>query len=728
MIATFGKLRQAELSLRPGLNLIYAPNESGKSTWVAFLRTMLYGLSTRERGALADKNRYAPWDGGAMHGRLDVTDGTQGYTIIRSTRRANAPMGDFSCTYRDTATPVPGITAQNLGETLLGVPREVFERSALIRQNALAVDQDAELERRIAALITTGEEDASYSEAYDRLKKQLNRRRHNKTGQIPSLEREIAALDGALEELANLSAKSADTQARLTALCEQQEALRQQNAQWEQWEKQEALQKYRAAQQTAAESRRRADLLAQMAGELPDQATLAQWEGQAAALASVQARLTRAGQTCAVAQAEAQQASAACRQHPLYPADAGELALRRSALIPPKPPGKAWLTGAAAAGAGAVVLALLFAGVIPFALWEVIAAAVFFCVGIGGILYYILRRRKVRRQTAHIAAQKASLDAQTAAYLPLQQAAADAAARLAQARSLYDELSQQLQQDLPPLLRQVQRFQSAAADLSGVRVALQEARCRQEALQQAQKTAQDDALRCQIMAEHLPDGPLPDPDDPLPRPETPQAQIAALLPQLMVDVQAARTQLDTLQGQMQALGSAVSIARQRQAKAEQLAQCQAEYDALQLAMASLEEANLTLQNRFSPALGARAAEIFSDITAGRYHKVLLSRDFSLSAEAVNDPAGRSVQLLSQGTADQLYLAVRLAICDMVLPAEKAVPLILDEALLSFDDNRLYAALDYLVKESQKRQVLLFSCQTREQHYLAGREGVHCLSL
>ena len=54
MIATFGKLQQSELQLRPGLNLIYAPNESGKSTWAAFLRTMLYGLSTRERGALAD--------------------------------------------------------------------------------------------------------------------------------------------------------------------------------------------------------------------------------------------------------------------------------------------------------------------------------------------------------------------------------------------------------------------------------------------------------------------------------------------------------------------------------------------------------------------------------------------------------------------------------------------------------------------------------------------------
>ena len=70
--ATYGRLEQQELHLRPGLNVICAPNESGKSTWSAFIRTMLYGLSTRDRGPLADKNRYAPWSGAAMQGRMDL--------------------------------------------------------------------------------------------------------------------------------------------------------------------------------------------------------------------------------------------------------------------------------------------------------------------------------------------------------------------------------------------------------------------------------------------------------------------------------------------------------------------------------------------------------------------------------------------------------------------------------------------------------------------------------
>lgn len=113
------------------------------------------------------------------------------------------------------------------------MPREVFERSAFIGQNALAVDQDAELERRIAALITTGEEDTSYTESYDRLKKQLNRRRHNKTGLIPALERETDQLRAALAELDALNDQAQQSRRELDALERRAADLRQQTAQWQ---------------------------------------------------------------------------------------------------------------------------------------------------------------------------------------------------------------------------------------------------------------------------------------------------------------------------------------------------------------------------------------------------------------------------------------------------------------------------------------------------------------
>ena len=148
MSATFGRLNGSQLDLQPGLNVICAPNESGKSTWCRFLQNMLYGVPTKERGLLADKNRYAPWSGSPMQGRLLLRNGDARYTLLRETRRATAPMGDARLTYTGTADPVPGILAAEAGQYLLGIPREVFLRSAFIGQNALAVDQDAELERR----------------------------------------------------------------------------------------------------------------------------------------------------------------------------------------------------------------------------------------------------------------------------------------------------------------------------------------------------------------------------------------------------------------------------------------------------------------------------------------------------------------------------------------------------------------------------------------------------
>ena len=137
MTATFGRLREQTLELQDGLNILQAPNETGKSTWCAFLLAMLYGVNTKERdraGVLADKNRYAPWSGAAMSGRLDCRAGGDELSLLRSTRRQTAPMGDFQALCAGTADPAPGLTGANCGETLLGVSREVYARSAFIRQ------------------------------------------------------------------------------------------------------------------------------------------------------------------------------------------------------------------------------------------------------------------------------------------------------------------------------------------------------------------------------------------------------------------------------------------------------------------------------------------------------------------------------------------------------------------------------------------------------------------
>ena len=720
MQAAYGRLRGDSLRLEPGLNLIYAPNESGKSTWCSFIRTMLYGLPTRQSGPLADKNRFAPWTGETMQGRMDLeTDGRR-WTVLRDTRRASAPMQNFACTYTGTAQPVPEVNGQNLGETLLGVPREVFQRSAFIGQSGLAVSQDPELERRIAALLSTGQEDVSYSESYDRLKKQLNRRRHNKTGLIPQLEQEQARLDDALRRQAELTAQLENAREQQCTAQTRVEEQEQRRAQWEAQEKQEALRQWRETQEDLARRRQQLTALQQLDGDLPDRDTLARMQAQLELLEQAGGTLTQARRIAQQRQTEAQEAQEAWSAHPLYPNDEDHLRQQAESMMAPAGPGKALpIAAGVLLCSAAVALALLPA---PAKLIAAIGAA----AAVGLFLYYMASRRRAADAAQTVQTRKTALQRQTEEYLRLREDArqAEDAARTAAASA--EGLTQQLQGQLVTLLAQVQPFWPEANGADGVRVALTAALRRREALDGAALQVQKAQIRCDAMSRHLPQPPLPDPEETLPRPVLSREQIDAALPQVRNQLREARSRVDSLTGQLRTMDSPESLQAQRDQCTRRLEALQAEYDAIALAMEALTQANTVLQTRFSPALGAETARIFSAITGGRYDKVLLDRNLSLSAQPAGDAMPRALSLLSQGAGDQLYLAVRLAICRMVLPRDKAAPLILDDALANFDDQRLAAALDWLLEESRSRQILLFTCHRREGDYL--RDRAHVISL
>ena len=215
LTASFGKLNGDTLELHEGLNVISAPNESGKSTWCAFIRTMLYGIDSAERaraGFLPDKARYAPWSGAPMQGEMEVTAGGKNISISRETKLKNAPMREFSAVYTGTNVPVEGMTGANAGEMLTGATREVFRRSALIEQGQVAVSGSPELEKRIAAIVSTGDEDCSYAEADDVLRAWQRKRRYNRRGKLAELEQEMAEKENLLSELQY----AADEKERLT--------------------------------------------------------------------------------------------------------------------------------------------------------------------------------------------------------------------------------------------------------------------------------------------------------------------------------------------------------------------------------------------------------------------------------------------------------------------------------------------------------------------------------
>lgn len=671
--ATYGKLNQASLSLQPGLNVICAPNEGGKSTWSRFLLTMFYGLNTRQRGDLADKNRFQPWSGALMQGQLELSVGENLLTVSRWTRRADAPMGVFSCTHTGTDTTVSGVDAVHCGEVLLGVPQSVYQRCAFIPSGSITIDADADLERRINSLISSGEEKVSFSQAESRLKKQLRQRRYNRTGTIPQLESEIAEL-------------SAD-QTEAMALAQQESDLRQQLSQAQEVESAQRLAQQEDMQQKIEGKQRQLQ-------KLPDSTALQEINEQLGVVRAATEETEQLRSAVKQQEEQVQSRQQELSRNPLHPMTRDELEAQLQ-IEPPAPPQVAQLLISLA-------LALCGGGFLWYSaeqaqtLW-LCGACVVTALAAGNFLRLLLSRVRLQQSRHRERQRKEELRKLAESYLPTldelekqrdllqqnQQAAADSEGRLRMA--------------LVQLLTQVRRWEAGVQSVSDIRRFVQQAAQDRDRLSEEIRQIQEQLLQTQPA----------DADD-----------SSARLQQ----------QLTQVQGRMAAVGCPDDLERQIRQKQAQREQLQGEYDALTLALDALHSANTTLQNRFSPELGRRAAEIFFQMTGSGWSSIQLDREFHLSAGQGDDPARRSVQLLSAGTADQLYLATRLAVCEMVLPPEQNAPLILDDALITFDDERLRKTLDYLARLGERRQILLFTCQNREAAYLSGRPGVHIISL
>nr|WP_325178678.1 AAA family ATPase [uncultured Oscillibacter sp.] len=724
MTATFGRLREQTLELQEGLNILQAPNETGKSTWCAFLLSMLYGVNPKERdraGLLADKNRYAPWTGGSMSGRLDCQAEGGALTLFRTTRRQAAPMGDFQALYTGTADPVPGLTGASCGESLLGVSREVYARSAFIRQGGIAVTQDPGLERRIAALVTSGEEDTSYIEAVEVLKKQLNRRRHHKTGQLPALEAELQETEALLASQAELARQRGNLLARSAELEGREAALREELAALDRWELHRKQLDLRQAEDAAALAEEKAAALRRRLEEerIPENDVTGRLRGAIVNLNTVRKSAGKAQEQSDAASSALARAEEALAASPFAGQTAEEA--RRTAADP-LPRGKRPLAPLLLT-ALACLCAALGAGYGVYFYWKSPRAALGAAAGLLALVslasWFLWRRAGKQAKAAALTARygtsaPAEIAAQAEAYGTLlsnrDAARQEASAKSAAAQGLW----QSVDVNAEGILEEVRRFAPAAYDIPSADAALRASALLRRELAEAEKAAHEARLRVEFQAGQVP---ALDPDAPPPLPpERDRDAVSGELEDLQADLSALRSSLDRIAGRLHATGDPLALQAAAERLTDEIALLEREYAAIELAMSTLAQANSQLQGRFSPALGQRAAEIFARLTHGAYGGVILDKALRVSAEPALSGVPRDVGYLSAGAADQLYLAVRLAVCDLVLPPEKAVPIVLDDALASFDDARCAAALDYLREEAETRQILLFTCHSREAAY------------
>lgn len=647
MTATFGNLQNGSMEFKDGLNVVCAPNESGKSTWCAFIRSMLYGIdsSAREKGGnKPDKVRFAPWSGAPMSGSMEVEYEGKDLTITRS-GRASAPMRDLSVTYTGTSQAAPGI-GSDVGETMLGVPKEVFERSAFIGQGKVAVGANPELEKRIAAIVQTGDENASCTEADEKLRAAMRKRRYNRVGRLPEIEAEI---ENERRKLSQLDAEE-NRGSALKAAMAQAVANRD-------------LQNEKVAE-SRKESRREAlDRLTESRNRIRE------LEG-----------------TLAARQKKAAEAEKALYSDFFGEASVEECAQRVSKDVSRVRELEGELEGGGVKGGNKAVLGVFIALCVIFAALGAAGLGLFWTtaffwltyVGFGACLAFavlsvvqILRNKKLKElyDTA-----KSERDNILIGYNC--SSAEEIEARL----DTHEELCRTLE-------------------------AAESSRNEAAAVLEAEKTRQ-----AALDAEMLKDLDFTESGE--------AAEQTKRLRDAENELRRIREELAAWEGRKTALGDRRAIEAHIAELADEHKKLTFEYEALALASDTLKQAGAEIQSRMTPMLSKRTAEIFSALTSGRYDSVALDRELQAVAKLDGDSVGREAAFLSVGALDQLYLAVRLAICELALPEDKSCPIILDDALVNFDDERVMKALELLSEMAKTRQIILFTCHEREARLLA----------
>ena len=701
MRATFGKLEHAELTLKPGFNLIEAPNEWGKSTWCAFLVAMLYGIDTRERSTastLAVKERYAPWSGAPMQGRIDLCWNGRDITSERATR-GRAIFGDFKAYETQSGVAVPELTADNCGKLLLGVEKSVFTRTGFIRLADMPVTQDEALRRRLNELVTTGDESGQSDDLAQKLRDLKNKVRSNRTnGLIPQALAEKQQLETRLQQLSALRSQAQQLQQRQAELASHTARLRNhknhlawQAAQGRIQRAEEAKARLRAVNEQVA-------VLESTCATLPSEATLQAQLNQARQLQSQKDNLQlelamlppppAAPQGLALhdpAQAQKDFATYTELSAVTPPAKGLRIAAIAAAVIA--------LAGIGLAAAAKDSLALTILGTCMISIFAGMSA---FCFG--------LQRRQANAYEAAQQLQKELSDR----YAPLPPDRwISAAENYVNQHETYQAALAAYEASRTGLQQQLQQVMAQLATLpatDGHSAAANQHRLLADALRTQQHLRQ--------LVQSLEDGaPLPaQPTDP----DTltwSDADTARLLSDAEAETRQLHTRLGQVQGQMEALGSAAAMQQQLDAVTTRLARLEQTYAALELAQNTLAHAATDLQRRFAPAIAQQAKAYLTKITGNRYDKLSLTDELAVHAGASNEDTTLPSLWRSDGTVDQLYLCLRLSVSEALTPE---APLVLDDALVRFDDTRLAETLQLLQEVAAHRQVILFTCQTRER--------------
>lgn len=170
-IKNFGKIRNRDMELIPGINVLYGENESGKTTTHTFIRSMFYGVR-RLRGKAAQNDtytKYEPWENPAEYGGIMwFTSKGKNYRLTRNFYKEKK-MGELLC--EDDGSLVDA--EQGALESVLGnVSEAVYDNTVSVAQLKSVTGKDLvrELQNYMASYQGTGDSSVDMGRAMQMLK------------------------------------------------------------------------------------------------------------------------------------------------------------------------------------------------------------------------------------------------------------------------------------------------------------------------------------------------------------------------------------------------------------------------------------------------------------------------------------------------------------------------------------------------------------------------------
>ncbi len=668
----FGNLCGRTIEFSEGFCRSVLPNGWGKTTLFSLIRIMLYGLDPFEQDSatqLSDKTRYMPHDGEGMSGCLKVQH-EERIILIERTSNQNGPMQAFRAYYEDTGEDCTFFDGKNCGNVLTGMSEDAFLSSMMIDGSAMQRPSE-ELREHICALSQTGDVHGQANQA-------LHTLQHWKAildgseGQLSRLTQAQSSLNSKAEQRMQMLQDLEHQKAENTRL---EEAVSEAHADYERV--------YRSYAGSVASEEEHLDaliaesnrMIAHLEARTPSEEVLRTaadavytYEGAAQMEKEKREQLPQQGSRYERALEQLEQ-----ERH------ADEVARNKAA----KPRVRWWALFMAlvfaVASAATVIVPIDWGTFTPYAQYVFSGLAILAVIRAltGSVKKYEKPKRDFTAERAALQNKQVTENAEQQTAASILQDAYDTLMAAAQA---IDPQAKTVEQAMA-------KIRAAQEDLQ----ALRRERGAQKDLLERQKNLRLGLHQTQEQGQQV-------------------TQAREVLAELQQQLDEGRQIAARLKGQAAALDSTEDdqISQESIAQAKQDALWQLEAIEMALSVVKGEQAALTA--RFSPQITQLTQEYLYEMTGGEYQSVQLDDDLDAKCAGADGTLLNALQL-STGTRDQLYFALRLAVCSVLGDDSDAAPILLDDPFLTFDDTRAARALTLLRRLAQKRQIILLTCRS-----------------